>query len=144
MHKNYDLLFERLDKARLSDVLNKMDEQQRGELFVLKYLLKNTNIEITPGFITDAYGVSTARTASILNQLESKGYIERKKSINDGRKYIIELTDIGIEFIEERTKKSKKIIIDMINHIGIEEFEHFVSIVEKMHMFFCQGFKEGE
>ena len=128
-------LLKRLDNARLTDLVNKIDEKQRGEMFVLNFLNDNKNLEITPGDITSKYGVTSARTAKILNQLEEKGLIHRNKSNLDGRKYIIKLTSSGEKYIDKKIEKSKEVLIDLIKSIGISEFELFVNIVEKMHSY---------
>ena len=128
-------LLKRLNNARLTDLVNKIDEKQRGEMFVLNFLNDNKNLEITPGDITFKYGVTSARTAKILNQLEEKWLIHRNKSNLDGRKYIIKLTSSGEKYIDKKIEKSKEVLIDLIKSIGISEFELFVNIVEKMHSY---------
>ncbi|MBE6132596.1 MAG: MarR family transcriptional regulator [Erysipelotrichaceae bacterium] len=135
MDSKIEILLKRLDNARLTDLVNKIDEKQRGEMFVLNFLNDNKNLEITPGDITSKYGVTSARTAKILNQLEEKGLIHRNKSNFDGRKYIIKLTSSGEKYIDKKIEKSKEVLIDLIKSIGISEFELFVNIVEKMHSY---------
>ena len=135
MEIEIEKLLKRLNNARLTDLVNKIDEKQRGEMFVLNFLYDYKHFEITPGDITSKYGVTSARTAKILNQLEEKEYVRRKKSNLDGRKYIIRLTSLGEKYIIKKIEKSKDILVDLINNIGIDEFESFVKIVEKMHSY---------
>ena len=99
MESEIEKLLKRLDNATLTDLVNKIDEKQRGEMFVLNFLYDHKNLEITPGDITSKYGVTSARTAKILNQLEEKEYVQRKKSNLDGRKYIIRWTSLGEKYI---------------------------------------------
>jgi len=44
MDSKIEILLKRLDNARLTDLVNKIDEKQRGEIFILNFLNDNKNL----------------------------------------------------------------------------------------------------
>jgi len=88
---------------------NKFNEiNLHGERAVL-ISLKKSNSTLIAGDIASQLGVSTARVAVILKCLEKKGLVKLSKDNLDKRKTFVELTNSGVQFIEnERQNMIKK------------------------------------
>ena len=108
-----------------------IEEGIKGMLPVLKILYDSKN-EITPKDIEDKLNITSARTARVLNQLQEKGYINRKKSKMDKRKTIVVLTEEG----KSTALKHRSMFISytdvMLKDITDEEKECFLNILNKM------------
>ena len=56
--------------------------------------------EMTPGGLARAVHLSHATVTGIINRLEKKGWVQRTRSTEDGRRYLIRLTDSGSSMIQ--------------------------------------------
>jgi DNA-binding MarR family transcriptional regulator len=56
---------------------------------------------MTAGELSQAIGLSTAATTTLLDRLEEKGYIERRRDSTDRRKVVVALTPHGQEQLFE-------------------------------------------
>ena len=63
------------------------------QLICLKKLLSEG--EMTPSLLAKSVSLSHATVTGIVNRLEKKDLIERKRSTNDGRSFIISVTESG-------------------------------------------------
>lgn len=61
----------------------------------LIFLVHMPDKGINQKYMSDHLNLDEALVTRIMSSLEKKGYITRKKDINDGRAYIINLTDEG-------------------------------------------------
>ena len=66
------------------------------ELWIIRYLADNRNIETTQKDICDLLKMKAPTISITLTNLENEGLILRNKSLKDSRKTIITLTDDGI------------------------------------------------
>lgn len=77
------------------------DDFSRGEAAALGYLAHYEDKGVTPGALSQAMGVSSARTATILNNLERKGYVCRRHDTSDRRRVFVTITAEGRAFVAE-------------------------------------------
>lgn len=99
--KNFDYTKDFLDA--LSSVYydkqtSRLSEYLRGECRLLFYLDQNTEAKVQPGELAEKLGITTARVASILRSLESKGMIKRQVFEEDKRKVFVNITEKGKEY----------------------------------------------
>ena len=109
-----------------------LEESIKGMIPILNYLFDHMEEETSPKNIENAFHVSSARIARVLNQLAEKNLIERKSSENDKRKTIVILTAEGKKFIEERKAELGRYTKKALNNISDEEKEEFLKIIKKM------------
>ncbi len=102
-----------------------------GMYYVLK-LLADAKRELTAGDISESFGVTTARTAVILNTLEKKEYIEKSKSKNDGRQTIVKITQKGISVLKERKKKLFETINTYLSKLKPTEIDDLYGIIKTL------------
>ena len=72
----------------------KMTDTNRGEGVLLSYLVHHNN-EATPVQLSEALDVSTARIAVLLNKMERKHLVKRKRHPNNNRNIIVKLLPEG-------------------------------------------------
>ena len=101
-----------------------------SEAAILMYI--NLKKEILPKDISAAMGVSTARIAIALNELEKKGFVTREIDENDRRRIIVRVTPKGKDFSEEQ----RQVFIDRTAEIFEELGEHdtleYIRITERI------------
>lgn len=87
---------------RAIDLHSKKLAQHQGltvpQLIVLKEI--NRASKVTVGEIADAVSLSSATITCILIRLESRGFIQRNRSISDKRRVNVVLTDAGQELLK--------------------------------------------
>lgn len=101
-----------------------------GEMFVLKFL--RHRVQTTPGEISEALQVSTARTAAILNSLEKKGFITRTPSATDRRKSDIRSTERGIAVLEHGFALMEQRVSQVLELLGEEDSRELIRILNRM------------
>ena len=89
------------------------------QLICLKKLFEKN--EMTPGGLAKEVHLSHATDTGIINRLEKKGLVQRTRSTNDGRSYLIRLTDSGLSM----TRSSPSMLQDQFMHelSKLEEWE---------------------
>ena len=113
-------IFEELKKNTTESISDTLKDFTKGEIGVLSYLSFDKD-GVTAGELSEYLNVSTARTASILNSLENKEYINRNEDNIDKRKIVVNITGKG----KELALKTKKDLIEKITFIidSLEEDE---------------------
>lgn len=103
----------------------------QGELGTLLYL---TFIEdgITPTKLGEKLNVSMPRVLSILNSLESKKLISKKKCQQDKRKSILYITSLGKEMILQERDSTINQLTKIIEKLEEKEIDEYIRIVKKI------------
>ncbi len=123
-----------------------IDESMQGEIFTLLYIksrntenkntenknTKSINTLVTPGDISEEMSISSARVATILNNLEKKGLVERKIDTIDRRRILVALTRKGEEQAENSNRKVINQIEKMLKLLGEEDAKEFVRITARI------------
>jgi DNA-binding MarR family transcriptional regulator len=117
----------------------------KGERFALHHLMYNSGTA-TPGDIAKVTQTSSARVATILNSLESKGYVERKADPRDRRRVLITVTDAGHDIITKEREELVRMIASILRQMGERDTKEFVRL---FHEFFsnmseCKCMNDGE
>ncbi|MDR0309731.1 MAG: MarR family winged helix-turn-helix transcriptional regulator [Candidatus Methanoplasma sp.] len=103
----------------------------QGEAFVL-YFIKNCAGRVIPSKISNAIGISSARVAAALNNLEGKGLITRRIDDDDRRRIIVELTPKGVDYVEEHQKEHIRKMRSLLVLLGKEDSAELVRIMGKL------------
>lgn len=112
-----------------SDEVLKMFE---GELQVLAYLFKSSE-EVIPSMISAALELSRARVTSILTSLEQKQMVILKRSPEDKRKLIVEISDLGEDFIITKLENLEEKILNVLKEIGPDKSSELVNILNEIY-----------
>jgi len=109
-----------------------VNDEIRGEHIVLSYLIEVQN-GASPGELAAFGSVSTARIASILNNLEKKGFITRKADPKDRRKSIVNITEEGQKRGLEKKTLAINNISTMLEYLGEEDALSLIRIMQRMN-----------
>jgi len=120
-----------MNKMRKRKTQKHLNESMQGEHFILFYVSKHQGDAI-PSEISNAMGISTARIAAALNNLENKGLITRTIDVNDRRRILIKLTDAGQEHVKQHHEMVMKITTRMLEYLGEDDAKELVRIMKKL------------
>ena len=112
-------------------LLNKVEEADRGTGFVLAYL-EEANGEVFAGDLAREMKVSTARIAALLNRLEEKGLVERRRSASDARCTIVKITPQGTAYTAEIRERILNRVEVLLDKVGKEDLTEFLRICKKI------------
>ncbi len=112
---------------------NRFNFMDRGIHFVLHYLDMNQDEDICAGDLVNILDVSSARVASLLNDLEQKEYVKREKDENDHRKVFIRLTEKGHQEIKDKTEKARKVFNYVADKVGIEKIRSTLETIQEIN-----------
>ena len=108
-----------------------IDESLRGEIFTLLFLRDRKN-NVLPGEISEIMQISSARVASILNNLENKGFIERQIDKADRRRILVSLTSLGKENANAHYQEVINQICKMFEILGEKDAKEFIRIMNRI------------
>lgn len=112
--------------------MKKMNPHNDGMHFVISYLYRHKEETTYAGDIAKALGVSTARIAAALNNLEEKKWIVRTTAETDSRKTKVSLTEEGCKVMEDKGKNMIQCTADLIDLVGIDDMNEFLRISKKI------------
>ncbi|PCS00894.1 MarR family winged helix-turn-helix transcriptional regulator [Lactococcus fujiensis] len=124
-----------------SRVVRRFNTYSHGEHQVIFYLFKNTGKPIVPSDIARYTTTSTARIATILNNLEDKKMITREISREDRRKILVGITDKGKKYAENAQSEFVGHIASILQAMGEEKA---IPFVENFKLFLELGAELGE
>ena len=120
-------------KRGKAEMMHRFNTYSQGEHLVLGYLYKEAGKQIVPSKIAKFTHTSTARIATILNNLESKNLVTREISRTDRRKILVAITDKGRHVAEEIRVEAR-----VFEEMGEERTESFI---ENFKLFLEIGMK---
>ena len=82
--------------------------------------------------IADKFNVSPAAIATLLKQLEAKGYVERRQDSADTRRNLVQVTKKGLEIVEKSHEKFTEVDVGMTKGLTDDELLSLEKIIEKM------------
>lgn len=125
-----DDFLELKDILALDKVHSAVVSPERGSDFVLLYIQMCENV--SPKDLSEAMGVSTARMAVILNSMEQKQLVERKKSTLDGRKTVIAILPEGKKIYEKKKTELRQIVLKLLESLGEEDAADYVRLHKRL------------
>ncbi|NLY09282.1 MAG: MarR family transcriptional regulator [Tissierellia bacterium] len=124
----------------LHRVINYIDQQTSriaaeygltmGQFAVLEALYHKGDMTI--GQVQEKILSSTGTMPLIVKNLEKRNYIKKIQSLDDKRKYILQLTNDGEDIIKKVYPKNEEKIIEIMEILSVEEKKSLVSILKKL------------
>ena len=102
----------------------------QGESFILHIICIKGSV--VPKEISKAVGVSSARIAVILNDLEKKGLITREIDRDDRRQIIVKLTENGRRQADENERAFMQRIKQLFIMLGEKDAKEYVRIYGRL------------
>lgn len=119
-------------ETSLPDPANqKLSKMFMGESFVLNYLTFHEG-DVHPKDLSKAMGVSSARIATLLNQLEKKKLIRRQVDPNDNRQLLVVLTEAGRQTGLQARTDLLPLVSASLEALGPEDAQAFIRIRRKL------------
>ena len=138
MCSDYELIMEFRKLSKLAERRHRQDcnaDANRPtfvQLWILKYLYDNRDIEIYQKDIEYAFEIRRATATELINQLEKKEFIRREPVGLDKRLKKLTITDKAIAVKQEFEAKTKKLRNDLLHGITAEEKKLLINILHKM------------
>lgn len=108
-----------------------MSKMNKGGSFVLNYLVDHQETAY-PKELSKCMVVSTARIATILNNLEKDDFITRTTDPQDNRQIIVKLTEKGRRYIQKQRDEMLQKVVDMLECLGPEDALAYIRIQKKL------------
>ena len=130
-------ILEKIKQNCPTKFFDEIEISQKGAGFVLMHLAENLGNGYANS-MAETLGVSRARMAVVLSKLEKRGLVKRTPSNTDGRIDIIEITDLGYQYVEDMKAEALQKTMEIIDAIGFQEVKNFVDISIKIkHILGC-------
>lgn len=113
-------------------LLKKANAMSKGELGTLLYLSRVNN-EAFAGEISKSLQLTSGRMASILKALEKKGFISKKKGLNDCRRTIVSISKTGEDFLKVDREIVFRNIRNMLAFLGEEDAKAYVRVSKRLN-----------
>lgn len=114
-------------KNNLTEIPQNCSQGEKGVLVFLSFFDK-----ISPSEISEKTNLSLPRIASILNSLESKKLVIKKADCEDKRKSIVEITEAGRKFVDEKRKEAIGDITKVFENLNKEERKEYLRLTQKV------------
>lgn len=108
-----------------------MRESMQGEAFVIQFLAHSPKAVI-PSEISATMGISSARIAAALGNLENKKLITRSIDPSDRRRILVELTGEGEVMAREHHQMVLEHMTKMLSLLDEEEAIEYVRLTGKL------------
>lgn len=117
----------RLHEKPIEDTFRKFNDDNAGISCMLKYL-EEVGRPVSAGEISGHMHVSTARVSVLLRKMSDRNFIIRENSSKDARRLMISLSGQGRAECLRRREEMVDIFGRIIDRIGEERMEEFISI----------------
>jgi DNA-binding MarR family transcriptional regulator len=124
--------------AQASIPSNKVFQKHIGAEFKLTrvefttLMLLSTNVEVTSKKLTQGLGLSAPNLTVVLERLEKRGLIERRRSDSDGRVQFIELTKTGAALVKKAEARAEQMEHELLKHLTAAETAMLFELLKKV------------
>lgn len=118
-------------ECKFSSLQKPFSSSESGMGFILVYMANNIS-EISQKELANKMNVSKARITSLIQKMEERGLVVRKTSKEDERVNMISLTEKGNVEGEKLVNYSLKIVMQLIDEVGTDEIDQFISTLYKI------------
>ena len=115
-------------KKNLSEIPQACSQGENGVLLYLSF----KQDRVSPSELSDSLGVSLPRIASVLNSLENKKFIIKKIDTEDKRKSIVEITEIGKEYVSNKRNEAINDLAKVLDKLNEEERKEYLKLTSKI------------
>ena len=121
-----------MQAVRKAQHQNNIIDVLQGEALALHCIEEHCQNTVVPGDISKTIGVSSARVATLLNDLENKGLVTREIDRNDRRKIIVKLTTQGQNVAKTKKQEFLQKITSLLMLLGEYDAKEYVRIMGRL------------
>jgi DNA-binding MarR family transcriptional regulator len=125
-------LFESMHRHKCRPFPEEPRELTHGEMGILIYLTHHQD-GVPAGELSKWMRITTGRVATALNNLERKGFVERRQDDADKRRVLVHTTDAGRAFALKRREEAKRGMENLLRKLGERDAKEFVRILKRIH-----------
>jgi DNA-binding MarR family transcriptional regulator len=107
-------------------------ELSDGKLVLLLLLQRAPNLRLTPSQLSEYAGVTRGTITGLLSSLERSGLVTRLKHPEDGRMFMIELTESALTLIEHILPERLQRHSEFMSLLTEEEQHQLIYLLEKL------------
>ncbi|MDR0818781.1 MAG: MarR family transcriptional regulator [Oscillospiraceae bacterium] len=111
-----------------SEIISQMLKHFKGEKFILAFL--SDGGVLIPSELSAEMGVSSARVAVVLRNLEAKGLVTRETDKKDRRKVLVSITEAGRIKASSEITDAKCKIEQVFREMGEDNTREFIRTIE--------------
>lgn len=104
----------------------------QGQVFVLHFIQQNRDCNVSK--LADKMEVNPSAITVMLDRLENRGFVVRKRDSNDRRVVITHITESGEKALKEVMRVRKQIIQHCLVQVNPDELDSFVRTLERIAM----------
>jgi DNA-binding MarR family transcriptional regulator len=104
-----------------------------GKHIVLLHLCQAPHYRMTPSALAEAARVTRGTITGLLTGLERSGLVKRNDHPDDGRMVTIELTQKGLDLLEQILPERLRRMEQFLSSLSKEEQHQLRTLLEKMH-----------
>jgi len=116
------------------------DHLTHDQHFVLNYIHKNHSV--TSSKLAEILNIKKSAVTALINRLEEKALIERKRQHDDRRVVHLSLSSKGQRLSEVCNQKVNEIVEDLITRFNDEEIHQFMQTYEKIALFLNEALQQ--
>lgn len=125
------IYMETMYQMRKRGTQKQINDSMHGESVILFVISQNEG-KVIPSDISNEMGITSARVAAALNNLEAKGLIIRSIDAEDRRRIIVELTQLGKEQVNKQYEKIMSMVTNILKYLGEEDTMELIRILKKI------------
>lgn len=118
-------------RVRLVPAIRELSAADRGMFAALSCLMAHGKTAY-PSQLCREMGVSSARVAALLHQMEKHGLVTRTMDLHDNRKTVVSLTGQGERLIQQKYAEMVAIVSETLEQLGAEDAEAYLRIEAKI------------
>lgn len=116
--------------------------QKRSEIMVLFCIKKSGDTEMKVSEISRMLQVKAPTVTQLINELESRGQVERITRSSDRRSVWIKITEEGEKVIAKAEEEIRSTYSGLIDYLGEEESRMLIASLDKVYAFFLERMDE--
>jgi DNA-binding MarR family transcriptional regulator len=116
--------------------------QKRSELMVLFIIKKSGQTQMKVSEISRKLHVKAPTVTQLINELESRGQVERITNSSDRRSVWIQLTEEGEKVLQKAEEEIQKNYSGLVDYLGEEESKQLISTLKKLYAFFSDKIEQ--
>lgn len=113
------------------DVLDKHDLSE-SRFIILMFLKNAPNYELLPSVLSEKLGATRATVSKLLTAMTHKGWIVKKSSPSDKRSVPVQLTEDGLQILEQFLPKNFQTVHLLFDNFTEEEMKQFAYLLGKI------------